>query len=247
MNKYFILKSIDEAIVKCGQRLRLNENIKNTFNDFAKSTRGRKTEKCIITDDEGNILKKKSGSATGVEIEAELFLAFWDENHRQAVHIEHNHPNKHHSFFPVQLSGNDINRLLDKCEQIGEHYGEYMVKSITCEDSFNHSRMTLVRGEDFTDKNIKTFNEAKSFLDSDVLHKHLGDFHDELHKEFTKVWENINPKPVNEKDYDDLRLKTLFSLADDIIKKSNYQKDLVKAKKLFRNANCRLDVEWVDD
>ena len=68
ISKIIISKSIDDAIVKCGQRLTLNSKVTSVLDKFAKETINRKTEKGLLINDNGEIIHSKNGSKHKVEI-----------------------------------------------------------------------------------------------------------------------------------------------------------------------------------
>ena len=245
VNKSIIYKTFTDIIDnKCSQHLTLNKNIIKTFNNFADKTRSKKRETAIITDDKGVILDTVKGNKDSVNIEASLVIA-WYEHGRKPLHIDHNHPNKNESYYPTQLSPADIDKVIDKYKDTGE----FMVRSITCEDSFNHSRMTLVRGDNYdSKKNGHDFHKADMYM----LTEFYGKFNDITFKrprreKFEELWDNIKDKPpVNSKEYNDLMNKVNIEACEYALQECGYYTDLKKVQGMFRKANCKLTFEWVE-
>lgn len=243
INKEIIIKSLNDAIVKCGQRLRLSNLVHETFNRFASTIRKRKTEKAILVNDDGEILKSKNGYKDGVNIANEVLKAYAD-NGNQPIHIDHNHPNVFEDDAPSFLSIPDMDWV------IAQHpdTGSFLVKSIGCEDSYNHSRMTLVRGDNYSVKDKKSFDKAKNYLWNDVGIETLLLHFSTTKRNFEKLWNDIPNKPkVNSKEYEKLMSDIRIKANNMSLEEEGFFKEFSKAQELFRKANCKLNFEWVED
>ena len=243
----YITKSINEAITKCSQGLTLNKSVKKVLDNFHKETINRKTEKGLLINDKGEIIHSKNGGEHSVDIWKNIDeQRLYEEN--GAFHIEHNHPSFSKDFHYCEcLSNDDILNVLSTVKQAdgrGGLWEEYCVKSITAEGA-NGSRMTLVRGDDFSDNDRKLFTEARL---------ELAKAHDDyVHNQYGKLQKQILDKLVDEsrvKNGNDETLKNIMDLdreaSNQAIKELGvFEKSDVfkKIQKKFRDANCKLIVE----
>lgn len=243
ISKKLIVKSIDDAIWKCGQRLSLTKRILSTFNSFAGTIRNRKTEKAIIVDDEGKILESKNGGKTGVNIQDNVLKAF-EDNDNNPVSIDHNHPNEFKDVAPSFLSVSDMDWVIAKHPDSND----FLVKSISAEDSYNHSRMSLVRGDNYSDKDEDKFIEARDYLWNNVGINSLLTHFTTTERNFEKLWGEIKDKPkVDSKEYDELMEDVKIKANNMSLEEEGFFEEFKVAQDLFRKANCRLNFEWVDD
>ena len=257
MKKKQIENEINKAIriIKCSQRLRITSNnpLMNTFTQFRKETcnpkKPRKTEKGLILNNNGEILIEKKGNKTSVEWKNHEITKGFEENGE--LHVEHNHPLYENPKLPVFLSGDDIIRLRDKINQYknGVYSGDFVFKSITCEGA-NGTRMTMVRGDNYTDK------------DNDKLLKLIDDYENEIISEYNK-YDITNNKDflISHKFYeirdkyfdehpninsitDEQRLEFYGQAEKEIFKDFDPTPIFKKYKKSFRKLNMNLT--WTD-
>ena len=237
-----IYKALDDSIVKSHQHLTLNDNVTNELDKFAKSTRGRKSEKGILIGDDGEIYAEKKGTKKSVSWGG-ILESVYEHNGYKQYHIEHNHPNKYGSSFPTCLSDADFLRLIDTFP--GDD--SYMCKSVTAEDSGNHSRMTIVRG-DFFDKDGSGKDVDKFVMLANSLQDKWFDLNDKFEskrqKLFTDYWGRHPLKTKEDFDlFDDLQVKA----RDDAMESIGFKDELKKVQDDFRSINCKLIFSWVED
>lgn len=243
INKELIFKSINDAIIKCGQRLSLNKSVRKSFDSFASTIRSRTTEKAVIMDDNGRELESKNGRKDGVNIQDNVLKAF-KSNGGNPVHIDHNHPNEFHDDAPSFLSIPDMDWVVAKHPDSGD----FLVKSISCEDSYNHSRMSLVRGDNFTDKDMKAFEKARDFLWNKVGVDSLLLHFSTTKRNFEKLWGEIKDKPrVGSDEYESLMNDVRIKANNMSLEEEGFFDEFKNAQDLFRKVNCRLNFEWVED
>ena len=154
ISKELISKSFDDAIYKCSQGYTLNKQVIATFDKFHDETCGkkpRKTEKAIFADEKGNIVYQKNGGEHKVNPDWKKVNEAYIENGE--LHITHNHPRR---LVEECLSTSDIHNIYKEVYVEGEGW-KYPIKSISCE-SPNGSRMTLVRGDNFSGKDVTDVN-----------------------------------------------------------------------------------------
>ena len=162
-----------------------------------------------------------------------------DENNNQPYHIDHNHPNKYKSMFPTELSCADCERVIDSDRKLG-----FLCKSITCEDGFNGTRMTLVRGDDFKREDKDKFLKlSQEFEDAQVML--LNEFHDSRDKYLSASLPEFlnNPKNIKEVTlaYNIHVLSNKHALKD-----IKYDEVIKQYKDKFRELNCNLITENSD-
>lgn len=247
ISKIIISKSIDDAIVKCGQRLTLNSKVTSVLDKFAKETINRKTEKGLLINDNGEIIHSKNGSKHKVEIWKGIDYRGLYEEHG-ALHVEHNHPSITKDFdYTECLSDDDMLNVISKVKQAdgrGGLWEEYLVKSITAEGT-NGSRMTLVRGDNYSDDDEKLFQEARREL--------TESYDDYVHNKYSNKYNTIRDELINEsreKYGNDETLRRLDELDKEASKRAikelgifEKSDNFKKIQKKFRDANCKLIVE----
>lgn len=249
VSEKIISKSIDDAIFKCGQRLTLNKSVTSVLNKFQKETINRKTEKGILINDKGEIIHSKNGSKHQVDIWKGVDMRrLYEEN--GAFHIEHNHPHIIKNYpYSECLSNDDIENVINKVKQAdgrGGLWEEYCVKSITAEGT-NGSRMTLVRGDNFSENDEKMFNEAKNDLNK-YYDKYINKYYDLQHEIFNKLVKESQEK----NGFDETALK-INDLDNDAMMEAikelgvfEKNEDFKNIQKKFSKANCKLIVESGD-
>lgn len=247
IDKNIIIKGIDDAIFKCSQRLTLNKNIMSVLDNFQKETINRKTEKGILINDKGEIIYSKNGGKHEVNIWKNLDIRRLYEEHG-AFHIEHNHPSITKDFEYCEcLSDNDMLNVLSTVNQAdgrGGLWEEYCVKSITAEGT-NGSRMTLVRGDNFSEDDRKLFREARLELSKahdDYVHNQFGKLErkilDDLVEESREKIGSDETLKIIDKLYKDASKQAIKELG--FFEKSDIFKNI---QKKFSDANCKLIVE----
>ena len=94
MKLSIVEKSIDDAIWKCGQRLSIPKNVKNSFKvcreNTCNSSKPLKSEVGYLINDNGDIVKENKGNGSGVKFEDSELLELFNEYGE--LHFEHNHP-----------------------------------------------------------------------------------------------------------------------------------------------------------
>ena len=244
VNKLIISKSIDDAIIKCSQGFRLNKKVLKTFNKFHDETCGekfRKTEKAIVTDNMGNIVYQKNGGKHSVNIDEKKTGVAFEEYGE--LHITHNHPRR---LVAESLSTNDIEKIYEEKYVDGEGF-KFIYKSISCE-SPNGSRMTLVRGDDFTLSNVTYINSLAERLE-DYSNKYESDFYKAClrlkeHYPFEDIV-NDDMKHSNER-----YIKYVTYIKEQALKEVGVfekNKEFKDIQKGFRDNNCKLTYTFPDD
>ena len=242
INKEIISKSIDNAIYKSHQHLTLNDKVTATLDKFHKETINRKTEKGLLINDKGEIVHSKNGKKDEVDIwNGADERSLYEEN--GALHIEHNHPSVSKDFpFTECLSWEDttcITHEVGIADGRGNLDKKYSIKSITAEGA-NDSRMTLVRGDFFSEKDTKLYDEACRELPAS-WNKYV--------EKFSEVRQNIYEKSVEDSKKKNGVEETIKNISE--IDKESGQRaikelglfeksdDFKSIQKKFREANCK--------
>lgn len=241
ITKNIILKSLDDAISKCGQKLTLSNRVTDTFNRFDKEVTGSKKEKAIFVDDDGEILVTKKGGEDKVNV-FEAMKEAYKMNDDNPIHLNHNHPNKYGTYTPTALSNPDILVLLATMPKTKE----FMIKSITAVDSFNNSKMTLVRGDNFNpEQDMSNFNKAVNYLNKNMIDDVLSYHFMDTHHKFRELWDKIQDKPkIGSDEYHKLIDKVMKKASKWVLVEHGFDNKLRECEKLFREANCKLDWDW---
>ena len=214
---------------------------------FAKSTKNRKTEKGILINSEGEVVYSKNGGKDSVSMDAN-YRRLYEEYGE--LHLDHNQPSVSKDFpFPECLSVEDMLGVTERVTQAdgrGNSWDEYCIKSITAEGT-NGTRMTLVRGDYFTEDNRQQLGEAIN---------ELADFYDYyVHGTYANQRDFIfnNLLEESKKKYGD---KETLNRIDELDKQASKQAiekvgrfqdqdDYKKISKKIRDANCKLIIsEW---
>ncbi len=264
VSERIIIKSIENAIVKCSQRYRLNKNVVNALDKFHKETcsgkKIRKTEKGIALTEDGEIVYTNNGGKSSVKWDMgkieELYHQYGE------LHINHNHPN--HGSGPVANSFSYQDMEFMFYEGARQQYGVredgtegilggdiYFFKSISTE-SPNGSRMTLVRGDNFKDDDKSEALSLASDLESYTLN-YRDDFLQACfkisaeHPYDTVIEKNPNDdiQTVNAKFYqyvDYVHNEALKEIGT--YEKNQRFKDIQKG---FSNINCKLTYTFPQD
>ena len=173
VNTRIILKSIEDAIGKCGVYTgiisSLGNNLKHTLNEFSKSTRELPYEKAIVIDDKGNtLLEFGDKSNKEVSLDNKKILDLLNDNPNIQLHLEHNHPGPQYGYdmdtgFATALSKPDMEMLLYSTGE-NDDFGRplFIFNSVTA-DCSNGSRMTLKRNTPFP-IDIERYREAEQHL-----------------------------------------------------------------------------------
>lgn len=246
INEKVILKSINNAIIKCSQHLTLGSKVTASFNKFHDETCGkkiRKTEKAIVTDDKGNVLCEFKGNKNEVSEYDDRKIKDLYEEYGDVIHVTHNHPRNGKKPVAECLSLGDVLTLFDTYRPYGkrddgsEGYlvgeeGVYYTKSISCESS-NGSRMTLVRGDNF-----KHENESKA-LD---LSKDLGNYWEKYYTDYydtrVKVMASLKLEDFN----NDVGAMSLYAHQEAIKKVGVFEKnkEFKDIQKGYSDIDCKL-------
>lgn len=247
-----IIRAIEQEISKSHLHLKINPQVKKTLDKFRKKTRNRKTEMGYIIDDEGNILREKKGSKESIEWSSSMEGAYKD-NGNQPIHLDHNHPNPFWSPFPTCLSETDMWGCFNYWSS---EDGKLMLKSITAEDSWNNSRVSLVLGDSWHKKSLDDFTEEDQKKRSDAikLSKKVEQIHVDAEKEyykheddyFNEVWDKGGHSLKTPEDlefYHNLRRESKIRA----MKKTGYWEKMKDVKKEFRKLDCRFTIEDMGD
>jgi len=242
LNKEYEYKSHQHLTIR-------NSKVIGALDKFAESTQNRKTEKGVLIDANGNEVYSKNGGKASVEFTCnfrDLYEKYGE------LHMEHNHPSvdKDPRFIEC-LSVEDMLNLpmtVNQADGRGGLWEEYCLKSITAEGA-NGTRMTLVRGDYYTDDNHKTFVDA--------VHE-LNKIHDDyMYNKYSKTQQRILDKLVSESRQKNGNEKTLERI-DDLYEQSTSEalkeigtfessKEFKDVQKKFREANCKLIISrWKD-
>ena len=243
ISKRIILKSLDDAIWKCGQRLTLNKSILKTFDEFSKSINGLNYEKAIFVDDAGKILGEKKGDAHSVPNDDDLLERLFEKNDNKPLHINHNHPIRYGYWHPNCLSSNDITSLFKKSDN-----GDYFFKSITMEDGFTGMRMTLVRGDNFKEDDIEKINS----LDFQVIDNLRSGFefesYDIQRNTFKELWEKRSEGLVPDSpEFIKVLKECNIEATRKALESEGYYDKLKKAQEELRKLNCKLTISINSD
>lgn len=108
-----IIKVIEDEITKCSpykgmKQTALSTKIKGVLNKFNKEVRGLDYEKCIIFDNNGNILAETDGDSTSCQIPYDQ-LTEEQRDKNFPKNIVHNHP--HNDNMPVCFSEQDFHTM----------------------------------------------------------------------------------------------------------------------------------------
>ena len=243
VTKQIIEEVINKSIYKSHQHLTIrNNNVKKVLNDFAHSTRNRKTEKGLFITSSGEIAFSKNGSKRSVSFTENEIKDTYKEYGE--LHIEHNHPDMVKNVklpYTETLSMADMNLLTFRTRFYDDHNGwgdyEYPFKSITAEGT-NGSRMTLVRGDYFTEENHEDFDNAMKKLNKEYVN------YQELYSNTRSDF--LHKISANDFDSDDEWRKQLHKETINKIGDFEDSREFKSIQKDFRNANMRLTVEWID-
>ena len=247
-----ILKVIEDEITKSHQHLKINPQVHNSLNQFRKRTRKRKTELGYLLNDKGEKMREVKGDKDSVMFGG--YMAYcYEKNNLQPLHVEHNHPNPVWSPYPTCLSATDMRGLFLDVSSIDD---KLMCKSVTAEDSWNNSRMTLVLGDSWHKKPLSEWDDkmiSKKSKAMDLSQK-LEDLHIKCEEEyykheddyFNEVWDKGDYHLKTSEDFDfynNLRKKSKIRA----MKNTGYSEELKKIKKEFRELDCRLTLDDMDD
>ena len=250
ISKEIIIKSLDDAIVKCSQGYSLNNKVTASFDKFHDKTCGkklRKTELGCVTDDTGNVLYNPKGNKH--ELNKFSWTTVYDlyDEHGE-LHLTHNHPRDNVRTVAECLSSGDIDCLFEtyrpygKREDGSEGYlvgeeGIFPLKSISCE-SGNGTRMTLVRGDNFKHENIS---------EAEKLGRELSDYWYDYHTQYYELASKIvsdsnildfpNANEFNKYVHNEAIKKV------GVFEKNSQFKDI---QKKFSKVDCKLTYNFVD-
>ena len=237
-----IYKSVELSTIKCGQRLTIsNKAVRKVLNDFAHSTRNRKTEKGLLITADGEIAFNKNGNKHSVPFTEDEVKDTYEKYGE--LHVEHNHPDivkNVHLPYTECLSDADMDFLLHQTRFYDQHEGwgeyEYCFKSITAEGT-NGSRMTLVRGDNYSSDDDGNFYKAQA-----NLNKSYREYQELYSKTRSKVLNEIVPPGEYNLEWSAKIHKEVINRIGDFEDTSEF-KDIQKG---FRSANCKLTVEWIE-
>lgn len=226
--------------LKCGQGFRLNKSIISTFDKFHDETCGvkfKKKEKAILVDDNGEIIYSKWGGEHSVMIDDRDIVN--DFKKYGELHVNHNHPRR---LVEETLSVPDVEHIYQEAYVDGNWV--YLYKSISVE-SPNGSRMTLIRGDDFSNESITDVRFLASDLE-DYSNKYENDFYNLVFKlkeqhPYEKV-EGEDRLTANQR-----YLHYVDTLQRDAIKELGaFEKgdEFKRIQKKFRDINCKLSYTY---
>lgn len=165
---------------------------------------------------------------------------YFDKPGNQNLHLMHNHPGSEYTRYePIMtcLSKDDVENLIRKNSN-GENY----YRSITC-SATNGFTMSLIRKDDFDDKDISSFNKAYSKLDeaySEYKSKYLKALDNEL-----REWNLAHPtNPDGTKEF--LSKSEMYNLGvKRLYKDEGTFTSYLKKQGIFdefENCNCKLRI-----
>lgn len=239
VSKEIILKTFDTTI-KSHQHLRLNSKclpLFDAFHDKHCGVKPRKSEISVWVDKNGDGVFTKKGTKSRV--------SFTDREIRDnyekygELNVTHNHPRDNLRPPAECLSDGDLNFLTMQISQYGKRDDGsegflgyvYPFKSISCESS-NGSRMTVVRGDKFSDKDNRKFRDANRKL-QDYFDSYYGGFYDTM----AQVRKDTNMDDfASYEDYQNYLTKTTF----DKMGMFNENPEFKNIQGMFRDANCKL-------
>lgn len=236
----YVLDSIihEDFIVdeKCGQRLRLQNSLYAKMDGFKSEVMGLSHEVAVFFGDDGYELARKDGSETRVEFSKKYFKDLFKLNRYNPYNIDHNHPNPYGSFFPVHLSYDDLERLTDYDKKLG-----FLCKSMSAEDGYNGSRMSLVRGDNFSESDKGNFLTLCHEFERNGI-KLIDNFNEERNN-FLKNIDFSNFGPVNGIEHELIGFYLNLWASDYAMKQIDYEGSMKKYKDKFRKYNCTLSYE----
>ena len=243
VQKDLILKTLDNAIVKCSQRLTLPKKVYSPMLSFAQETINRKTEKGLLITDTGEIVHSKNGSKKQVDIFKGINLRDLYEEYG-SLHIEHNHPSIIKEFpYSECLSTEDMN-CLTTTVKIPDGRGNaeevYPIKSITAEGT-NGTRMTLVRGDNFNTDDEIPFNKAVGNYYK-YWNNWIENYSDTYNKNYRKIVDEYTVKYGNKETLNNLDKleKQAQNATISAIGRVEETTEFKNIQKQFREANCKL-------
>ena len=246
-----ILKTIKEELTKSHQHLFLNDAVHTQLNKFRKRTRKRKTELGQLINDKGEVMREVKGDKDSVRWAGYMEYAY-EKNNWEPLHVEHNHPNPTWSPYPTCLSYDDMFGLFEYFHQGTD---KLMLKSVTAEDSYNNSRMTLVLGDSWH-KPMNEWDDEMRKKQSKALElsEKLEEFHLSSEKSFyehrddyfDEVWDNGDYSLKTAEDFEFYN-KLRRDSAVKSMKDTEYYEQLNQIKKDFRELDCKLIWEDMED
>lgn len=225
---------------KCGQRLRLQNSLSETMDNFTGLVRGQSKEVAVFLSDEGELLGTLEGDEDSVDLPKNFLKEMFQKNKVQPFNVDHNHPNPYASLFPVCLSYDDLERITDYDKKYG-----FLCKSISVEDGFNNSRMSLVRGDAFTKSDAGTFKTIAHSFERDAM-RMTEKFNEKRSEIFHSLFDGSSLGNLNEIDMAFVNYYIHSFTSKKALEEIGFNDFIGDYKKKFRDVNCSLNYEVTD-
>ena len=248
-----LLKVMEQEISKSHLHLKISSQVRTTLDSCRKEMKGRKIELGRLINDDGEILIKRRGGKKEIDWD-EALLEGYIKNNYKPYHTTHNHPNLSENPFPTSLSEQDLYGLFHYSTS-SLYDGKLMMKSVTVEDSWNNSRMTVVLGDSWHKKPVNEWDEGmktKLKKAEQLSHEVEDTWKNCLQIFHAKKWDYLkqnldtNTFPSTDKELETYYKyrKTSFRKA---MKESGYLPKIKELKKKFREIDCRFSLENMED
>lgn len=166
VTKDIIIKSIDDAIIKCSKDgTTFSKELSKQLEKFTKEYGGLTDhEELSLYESNGDILIHKVGTAHTVGVN------LMDYDDYENLHVFHNHPSSFIGKVPTYLSVPDMQHLL-----LSNNEGKNLLKSVTAV-SPNGSSMTVIKTNEFNFSDIDSNNAREVMI---KLNKYCREYHDQ--------------------------------------------------------------------